>query len=97
MNDLSAVAADDERIAALLASLTLKEKLGQMWQPDWRMFRKTIEKGPVDMQAFAAHKLGAVLGGGGAAPEPNEPAAWRAHVDTMQAAAARATLSLIHI
>ena len=80
MNDLSAVAADDERIAALLASLTLKEKLGQMWQPDWRMFRKTIEKGPVDMQAIAAYSLGAVLGGGGAAPEPNEPAAWRAHV-----------------
>jgi beta-glucosidase len=55
------------------------------------MFRKNIEKGPVDMQALAAHKLGAVLGGGGAAPEPNEPAAWRAHVASMQAAAARAT------
>ena len=91
MNDPSAVAADDERIAALLASLTLKEKLGQMWQPDWRMFRKAIEIGPINMQAFAAHKLGAVLGGGGAAPDPNEPAAWRAHVDTMRAAAARAT------
>ena len=67
MNDLSAVADDDERINAFPASLTLKEKLGQMWQPDWACFANH-RSGSINMQAFAAHTAGP---GGRPARRPN--------------------------
>ena len=70
MNDLSAVADDDERIAALLASLTLKEKLGQMAA---RLAHVSQNQETVDMQALASHSPGGPRRCA-RAPEPNEPA-----------------------
>ena len=43
---------------------------------DWRMFRKTIERGKVDMRQMA--RMAGPPSASGAAPDPNEPAAWRA-------------------
>ena len=53
------------RAAALLAAMTIDEKIGQMTQ---------LEKGSVDPQGVADLLLGSVLSGGGGAPTPNDAA-----------------------
>jgi beta-glucosidase len=116
--------ADEVLIARLLSSMTIEEKIGQMFQPDWRRMRPTkgtcqrlllsvVEKGlprdslivrvanaalsygeerPLDADAalpIQEYHLGSVLGGGGAAPEPNTASEWRLQAQVMQEAATR--------
>ena len=66
------------RAAALLAAMTIDEKIGQMTQ---------LEKGSVDPQGVADLLLGSVLSGGGGAPTPNDAASWYAMVKAYQDAA----------
>jgi len=54
----------DDRAAALLAQMTLDEKIGQMTQ---------IEKNSIDAANAGAHYLGSILSGGGGYPDPNTP------------------------
>ena len=66
------------RASALLAQMTIDEKIGQMTQ---------LEKGSVDPQGVAGLLLGSVLSGGGGAPTPNDAASWYAMVKAYQDAA----------
>ena len=91
-------------IDSIIESMSLAEKLGQMMMPDFRVLRPGwsmlgmvhsgfahTESQPLDdtsAEPVKVHGLGAVLGGGGAAPEPNEPFAWRAQNAALQRAAA---------
>jgi len=68
----------DDRAAALLAQMTLDEKIGQMTQ---------IEKNSIDAANAGAHYLGSILSGGGGYPDPNTPQAWYDMVDAYQQAA----------
>jgi len=71
----------DARVADLMSRMTLDEKLGQM-----AMVERTALPG--DRAAdLAAHGLGAVMSGGGSAPEPNTAAAWAEMYDDFQRAA----------
>jgi beta-glucosidase len=68
----------DDRVAALLAQMTLDEKIGQMTQ---------IEKNGIDASNAAAFNLGSILSGGGGSPDPNTPQAWYDMVNAYQQAA----------
>jgi beta-glucosidase len=68
----------DQRVAALLAQMTIDEKIGQMAQ---------IEKNAGDAPTAAAFNLGSILSGGGGSPDQNTPAAWYAMVSAYQQAA----------
>jgi beta-glucosidase len=68
----------DDRVAALLAQMTIDEKVGQMTQ---------IEKNAIDATNAAAFNLGSILSGGGGFPDPNTPQAWYDMVDAYQKAA----------
>jgi beta-glucosidase len=70
----------DERVADLLARMTLEEKIGQMTQ---------AERGAVfdDPSLIAQQNLGSVLSGGGSTPPTNTPEAWVEMVNTFQAQA----------
>lgn len=59
------------RADALLARLTLREKIGQMTQ---------VETNSITPDEVREHAIGSVLSGGGGTPEPNTPEAWRAMV-----------------
>ena len=63
---LSLRVADEQRIAALVARMTLREKIGQMTQAEIRSVT------PEDVQRYS---LGSVLNGGGAWPAMNRQAA----------------------
>lgn len=67
----------EERVADLLARMTLAEKVGQMAQ---------AERGDVagDPTQVADLFLGSVLSGGGSVPEDNSPAGWADMVDSLQ-------------
>ena len=107
---------DEAQVEAVLARMSLREKVEQMYQIDWRCLRPAA--GPLkgalgalagcvqprlssseffhddprplsEDAASGARALGSVLGGGGAAPQPNVPASWRKQNDALQAAAAR--------
>ena len=69
-------------LEALLARMTLDEKLGQMTQID-----RSALASPRDITDFF---LGSILNGGDSLPSPNEPRVWADMVDELQAAA-RAT------
>jgi beta-glucosidase len=69
-----------ERVADLLARMTLEEKAGQMTQAE----RAQVEEDPSQITTLA---LGSVLSGGGSVPEPNTPEAWADMVDRFQRAA----------
>jgi len=75
-----AVAAPD--VDALVARMTLDEKIGQMTQVD-----RTALGSPRDITEFF---LGSILNGGDSLPDPNTPAAWADMIDGFEAAA-RAT------
>ena len=68
----------ETRAAALLAEMTLDEKIGQMTQ---------LEKGSVDPAGVADLLLGSVLSGGGGSPTPNDAPSWYAMVNAYQDAA----------
>ena len=75
---MDATKAVDDRVAALLAEMTLDEKLGQMTQ---------IEKNAIDATTAASFSLGSILSGGGGFPSPNTPQAWYDMVNAYQQAA----------
>lgn len=73
------------RADALLARMTLPEKIGQMTQ---------AEKNSVTPDDVRRHGLGSVISGGGGNPEPNTPAAWRAMVLGFREAALASRLGI---
>lgn len=75
----------ERRVDELLAVMTLAEKVGQMTLAD----RAAIT--PEETTRWA---VGAVLSGGDSAPEPNDPATWRATVEAYQSAGAATRLRI---
>jgi len=80
-----ALASARGRADALLARMTLREKIGQMTQ---------AEKNSVTPDEVREHALGSVISGGGGNPEPNTPEAWRAMVLAFRRAAAASRLGI---
>ncbi len=78
-------AAVDARVEALLAQMTLAEKIGQMAQ---------IEKNSVTPEQVRDHAVGSVLSGGGGNPSPNTPADWARMVRDFQEAALQSRLGI---
>lgn len=74
-------------LEALLASMTLAEKVGQMTQPD----HGTLKKSPADVRALF---IGSVLNGGDMLPEPNTPDEWANVYDRYQAHALETRLGI---
>jgi beta-glucosidase len=74
------------RVSALLARMTLDEKIGQMTQID-RLFLTSESD-------IATYGLGSVISGGGSAPDPNTPQAWADMVDRYQRAALSSRLGI---
>ena len=70
---------------ALLAQMTVDEKIGQMTQLE------NHSASPADVTSLL---LGSVLSGGDGAPAPNDPAAWYAMVDAYQQAALATRLGI---
>jgi beta-glucosidase len=75
----------DQRVAALLARMTLAEKIGQMTQ---------VEKGSIQPRDVTRYFIGSVLSGGGGSPASNSPADWLAMVNGYQQAALDTRLSI---
>ena len=75
----------DARVDALLAQMTVDEKIGQMTQ---------LEKGSATPADVTALTLGSVLSGGDGAPQPNDPASWYAMVDAYQRGALATRLAI---
>src|SRR4051794_27842511 len=73
------------RASALLAQMTLPEKLGQMVQAE----RKYVARGDI-----AKFHLGSILSGGGSAPGRGTPAEWADMVDAFHA---EARASRLHV
>ena len=65
--------------------MTLDEKLGQM---------TLVEKGSISPEDAAERGVGAILSGGGGAPRPNTPKAWREMVGAYQDAATSTRLGI---
>jgi beta-glucosidase len=82
---LQSGAADRAGVEALLARMTLAEKIGQMTQPDKRA---------VQPSEVAQHFLGSLLSGGGSNPEPNNPHNWADMVASFQEAALETRLAI---
>ena len=75
----------ETRVEALLAQMTLDEKIGQMTQ---------LENRSVDPGGVKDLLLGSVLSGGGGAPAQNDPASWYAMVKAYQDAALSTRLAI---
>jgi len=75
----------EARVDALLAQMTLAEKIGQITQ---------VEKNSLTPADVTTYGLGSVLSGGGGAPDPNTPSAWRDMVAGFQQAAADTRLGI---
>ena len=73
-------------VAALLATMTLAEKIGQMTQVD-----RTALASPRDLIDFA---IGSVLNGGDSLPIPNSPTGWADMYDALQTAALATRLGI---
>jgi beta-glucosidase len=82
---LDATAPVDDRVAALLAEMTLDEKIGQM---------TLVEKGSIEPDGVTDALVGGVLSGGGGSPPDNTPAGWHAMVSAYQSAAAETRLGI---
>ncbi len=82
---LDASAPVTERVDDLLGRMTLDEKLGQM---------TLVEKGSISPDEAAEYTVGAILSGGGGAPRPNTPQAWREMVGGFQEAALSTRLGI---
>jgi beta-glucosidase len=79
-------AAIPDRVADLLARMTLDEKIGQMTQ---------VDRGSLTTESdIATYYLGSLLSGGGSAPTPNTPAAWADMYDRYQAVALSTRLGI---
>ena len=75
----------EDRVEALLAQMTVDEKIGQMTQ---------LENNSVDAAGVTKLMLGSVLSGGGGAPPQNDPDGWYAMVDAYQQAALATRLGI---
>jgi beta-glucosidase len=75
----------DQRVAALLAQMTLAEKIGQMTQ---------VEKGSIQPRDVIHSFIGSVLSGGGGSPASNTPEDWLAMVGDYQDAALETRLGI---
>ena len=85
--DASWLSGKDDRVEALLARMTLDEKVGQMTQADASKVKDTGD--------VARYFLGSILNGGGEDPAAgNSLEAWTNHYDTYQAAALRTRLKI---
>jgi len=73
------------RVDALLARMTLEERIGQITQ---------VDRTAITPEEVAEHAIGSVLSGGGGNPEPNTPDAWRAMVDGYVAASRGSRLGI---
>jgi beta-glucosidase len=78
--------ADDSRVTALLAQMTLDEKVGQMVQVDMHALHD-----PGDVQKYF---LGSMLSGGGSGPAVNRPEAWLEAIDGFQTRALQTRLKI---
>ncbi|MDA0242188.1 MAG: glycoside hydrolase family 3 protein [Chloroflexi bacterium] len=74
-----------ERVEALLAEMTLPEKVGQMMQ---------VEKNSIDKEDITQYALGSLLSGGGGYPTPNTAASWREMVNDFQEYALKSRLGI---
>jgi beta-glucosidase len=77
----------EQRVADLLARMTLEEKIGQMTQAE----RGAVADNP---SLITTLRLGSVLSGGGSTPAENNPAAWVAMVNTFQRQALETRLGI---
>ena len=77
--------ASETRVKALLESMTLAEKIGQMTQVDMRGIK------PTDVTRWF---IGSVLSGGGSSPTPNNPQNWAQMVSSYQEAAHQSRLGI---
>ncbi len=75
----------DNRVDALLGSMTLAEKIGQMTQ---------AEKNSITPQEVTDYAIGSILSGGGGNPTPNNAARWREMVVAYQEAALESRLRI---
>lgn len=75
----------ETKIDALLAQMTLEEKVGQMAQ---------AEKNSITPEEVTSYSLGSVLSGGGGNPEPNTPENWHAQVTSYLKAARESRLGI---
>ena len=75
----------DDRVEALLAQMTLAEKIGQMTQ---------AEKGSITPEDVTRYFIGSVLSGGGGSPPRNTPEDWLAMVSGFQEAALSTRLGI---
>ncbi len=75
----------ETRVEALLAQMTLAEKIGQMTQ---------AEKNSLPPDDVTQYFIGSVLSGGGGHPPENTVAAWAAMVDGYQQAALKTRLAI---
>jgi beta-glucosidase len=76
----------DQRVQALLAQMTLDEKIGQMTQADMNALHDKA-----DVQKYF---LGSVLSGGGSDPADNSPATWRGAVQEFKGYAGQTRLKI---
>jgi beta-glucosidase len=77
---------NDAKVAALLAQMTLEEKIGQMAQADMNAL-----KDKTDVQKYF---LGSVLSGGNSNPADNRPETWLKAVNEFQAQALQTRLKI---
>jgi beta-glucosidase len=82
----SGLTANDPAVDALLAQMTLEEKVGQMTQAE-----QDALKDPADVENYF---LGSVLSGGNSDPPTNSFEDWRALYDRLQARTARTRLRI---
>ena len=82
----SAFADADSRADALLAQMTLDEKIGQMVQVDMAALH--------DKNDIEKYYLGSMLSGGGSDPADNQPQTWLQAVDDYQACALKTRLKI---
>ena len=82
----SGLAAADPRVEALLAQMTLDEKIGQMVQPDVHALKEHA-----DVQKYF---LGSLLNGGGGGPTNNVPQTWLEVVNDYQSWALKTRLKI---
>src|SRR5687768_7195124 len=81
------LAGHDAKVDALLARMTLDEKVGQMTQADASKVKDTAD--------VARYFLGSILNGGGEDPAAgNSVEAWTAHYETYQQAALKSRLKI---